>query len=154
LAVSAESSAQNITCGFGINPPFGIIALKGKSYAIPTGDLTIFFYLIIIGYRGIAYILILPDMNHSLDQKLKSRAVHRAKIIKGQLDGLIKAIEGEEYCPTLMEQSLSIQRSLKSLDTFLLENHLRSHVKHQMQNNGESEKAVKELIKVYTLSNK
>jgi DNA-binding FrmR family transcriptional regulator len=89
-----------------------------------------------------------------LNQALKKRAVHRAKIIRGQLDGLIKAIEAEEYCPTLLEQSLSIQRSLKSLDAFLLENHLKTHVKHQMQNNGQSEKAVKELIKVYTLSTK
>ncbi len=93
-------------------------------------------------------------MQHKLDQKLKKRAIHRAKIIRGQLDGLVKAIEGEEYCPTLLEQSLSIQRSLKSLDTFLLENHLRTHVKHQMQTKGEDEKAVKELIKIYTLSNK
>lgn len=70
------------------------------------------------------------------------------------MDGLIKAIEKEAYCPTLLEQSLSIQRSLKSLDAFLLENHLRTHVKHQMQNKGRDEKAVKELIKIYTLSNK
>lgn len=89
-----------------------------------------------------------------VDQKLKKRAVHRAKIIKGQLEGLIEAIEKEEYCPTLLEQSLSIQRSLKSLDAFLLENHLRTHVKHQMQSRGDTEKAVKELIRVYTLSNK
>lgn len=89
-----------------------------------------------------------------VNQKLKSRAIHRAKIIKGQLEGLIKAIEQEEYCPILLEQSLSIQRSLKSLDSFLLENHLRTHVKHQMQARGEDEKAIKELIKVYTLSNK
>ena len=89
-----------------------------------------------------------------IDQKLKNRALHRAKILKGQFDGLIKAIEKEEYCPTLLEQSLSIQRSLKSLDSFLLENHLRSHVKHQMQNRGEGEKAVKELIRIYNLSNK
>lgn len=89
-----------------------------------------------------------------LDQKLKHRAVHRAKIIRGQLDGLVKAIENEVYCPTLLEQSLSIQRSLKSLDGFLLENHLRSHVKHQMQHKGDDEKAVKELIKVYTLAHK
>lgn len=89
-----------------------------------------------------------------VDQKLKSRALHRAKIIKGQLEGLIKAIDSEEYCPVLLEQSLSIQRSLKSLDSFLLENHLRTHVKHQMQSKGEDEKAIKELIKVYTLSNK
>lgn len=93
-------------------------------------------------------------MQHKLDQKLKDRAIHRAKIIKGQMEGLIKAIEGEEYCPVLLGQSLAIQRSLKSLDSFLLENHLRSHVKHQMQTKGEDEKAVKELIKVYTLSNK
>ena len=93
-------------------------------------------------------------MEHILDQKLKSRALHRAKILKGQLEGLIKAIDKEEYCPTLLEQSLSIQRSLKSLDAFLLENHLRSHVKHQMQSKDGHEKAIKELIKVYTLSNK
>ena len=60
------------------------------------------------------------------------------------MDGLVKAIEEEVYCPTLLEQSLSIQRSLKSLDCFLLENHLRTHVKHQMQHKGSDEKAVKE----------
>jgi len=89
-----------------------------------------------------------------VDQKLKKRALHRAKIIQGQLAGLIKAIEKEVYCTRLLEQSLSIQRSLKSLDAFLLENHLRTHVRHQMQSKGNDEKAVKELIKVYTLSNK
>ncbi len=89
-----------------------------------------------------------------LDQKLKNRAVHRAKILRGQMDGLIKAIEEEVYCPVLLEQSLSIQRSLKSLNSFLLENHLRSHVKHQMEKKGGTELAVKELIRVYNLSNK
>lgn len=90
-----------------------------------------------------------------LDQKLKKRALHRAKIIRGQMDGLINAIETEVYCTDLLEQSLSIQRSLKSLDAYMLENHLRTHVKHQMQRKGgNEEKAIKELIKVYTLSNK
>ena len=89
-----------------------------------------------------------------VDQKLKKRATHRARIIRGQLDGLVRAIEKEAYCPELLEQSLSIQKSLKSLDIFLLENHLRTHVKHQMRRKGEEEKAIKELIKVYTLSNK
>lgn len=87
-----------------------------------------------------------------LNQKLKNRSIHRAKIIRGQLDGLIKAIEKEVYCPDLLGQSLSIQRSLKSLNAFLLENHLRSHVKRQMNRKGETEKAVKELIRIYTLS--
>jgi len=89
-----------------------------------------------------------------VDQKLKKRAIHRARIIQGQLAGLIKAIEKEIYCTNLLGQSLSIQRSLKSLDSFLLENHLRTHVKHQMQRRGDDEKAVKELIRVYTLAHK
>ena len=72
-------------------------------------------------------------MNHSVDQKLKSRALHRAKILRGQMDGLVKAIGEEVYCPILLEQSLSIQRSLKSLNSFLLENHLRSHIKEQIE---------------------
>ena len=88
-----------------------------------------------------------------VDEKLKNRAIHRAKIICGQLNGLIKAIEKEVYCPELLGQSLSIQRSIKSLDTFILENHLRTHVKYQMRHK-EEEKAIKELIKVYTLANR
>lgn len=89
-----------------------------------------------------------------LNQKLKNRAIHRAKIIRGQLDGLIKGIEKEVYCINLLEQSLSIQRSLSSLDALLLENHLSCHVKHQMRDKNDADKAVKELVKVYLLNNK
>ena len=89
-----------------------------------------------------------------VDQKLKNRALHRAKIIRGQLDGLIKAVDEEVYCTQLLEQSLSIQRSLKSLDAFILENHLRTHISHQISQKGETDKAIKELVNVYRLSNK
>ena len=89
-----------------------------------------------------------------MNKKLKKRAIHRAKIIRGQLGGLIEAIEKETYCTKLLEQSLSIQRSLKSLDAFILENHLLTHVKHQLNDKGQEMKAVKELIKIYTLSTK
>lgn len=89
-----------------------------------------------------------------VDQRIKARAIHRAKIIKGQLEGLIKAIDGEEYCTGLLEDSRAIQKSLVSLDTLLLENHLRTHVKNQLRTSGGEEKAIKELIKVYALSNK
>lgn len=89
-----------------------------------------------------------------VDQKLKTRAVHRAKIIRGQLDGLIKAIGREDYCTELLHQSLSIQRSLKSLDGLMLENHLKTHVRHQMRQKGQDEKAIKELVEVFRLSNR
>ena len=92
-------------------------------------------------------------MHQHLNPKLKIRTLHRAKIIKGQLDGLVNAIEKEEYCPKLLHRSFSIQRSLKSLDALMLENHLRTHVKHQLSG-GEEERAIRELIEVFILSSK
>lgn len=89
-----------------------------------------------------------------VDQRIKARALHRARIIKGQIEGLIKAIDNEDYCPGLLTQSLSIQRSLKSLDSLLLENHLRTHVRHQMKQKGGEEKAIRELMETYRLSKK
>ena len=89
-----------------------------------------------------------------LDQKLKKRALHRARILEGQMKGLTKAIGEEKYCVDLLLQSLSIRESLKSLNQLLLENHLKTHVKHQLQKRGEEEKAVKELVEIFSLSNK
>lgn len=89
-----------------------------------------------------------------VDQNLKKRAIHRAKILEGQMRGLTKAIEKEEYCVDLLLQSLSIQESLKSLNRLLLENHIKTHVKYQLQKKSEEDKAIKELIKIFSLSNK
>src|SRR5574338_432787 len=84
-----------------------------------------------------------------LDKKLKKRSVHRAKIIRGQMDGLIKAIEDEKYCVDLITQSRSIQLSLKSMDRVLLANHLRGHVKHMLNDTKQEDKAIKELIAIW-----
>lgn len=89
-----------------------------------------------------------------VNQQLKKRAFHRARILEGQMKGLTKAIEEEKYCVDLLLQSLSIQESLKSLNQLLLENHLKTHVKHQLQKKSEEEKAIKELIRIFSLSNK
>lgn len=89
-----------------------------------------------------------------VNPQLKKRALHRAKILRGQIEGLIKAIEQDQYCPDIMHQSLSIQRSLKSLDRLMLENHLKEHVSHQMRDKTQEQRAIKELLDVYTLSTK
>ena len=89
-----------------------------------------------------------------LDKKLKNKSIHRAKIIRGQLDGLIKAIESEKYCVELITQSRAIQLSLKSLDRMLLENHLRGHVKHMLSDKNQEKRAINELVDLYALSNK
>lgn len=89
-----------------------------------------------------------------MEQDLKKRALHRTKILKGQLEALLRSIETEEYCTSLLHQSYSIQNSLKSLDKLLLENHLKTHVQHQMQDKKEQGKAIAELIELYTSSHR
>lgn len=89
-----------------------------------------------------------------MDNKLKKRALHRSRILEGQMKGLTKAIDEEKYCVDLLVQSLSIKRSLESLGKLLLENHIRTHVKSQLSKSGEEAKAVKELLHIFSLSNK
>ena len=64
--------------------------------------------------------------------EIKKRAIHRSKILQGQLKGLEKMIESEDYCMDVITQSLAIQKSLGSLNKLLVENHLATHVKHMM----------------------
>ena len=83
----------------------------------------------------------------------KNKAIRRRiNIVKGQLDGLMKMIEKDEYCVDLLSQSLAIQNSLKSLDGLILERHLRIHVAAQFKH--QPEQAVRELLKVFKQSSK
>ena len=77
----------------------------------------------------------------------KEEAQKRLNIIKGQLDGLDKMVSEDQYCIDLLNQSLAIQNSLKSLDSVLLERHLKTHATHQLIS-GE-EKAVEELVTLF-----
>jgi len=78
---------------------------------------------------------------------VKEHAQKRINIIKGQLDGLQKMIEDDVYCIDLLNQSLAIQNSIKSLDSMLFERHLKTHVVDQF--NKEEQKATKELLKLF-----
>lgn len=85
---------------------------------------------------------------------IKKRALHRTKILEGQMRGLEKMIENEDYCMDIITQSLAIQKSLRSLNKLLVENHLRTHVTDMFAEGGEQrEMAVDELLKVYELNN-
>lgn len=86
---------------------------------------------------------------------LKQRALHRAKILEGQMRGVQKMIENEAYCMDILTQSLAIQKSIGSLNKLILENHVRTHIKENLSSgsNKEQEKAVEELLALYELSN-
>jgi DNA-binding FrmR family transcriptional regulator len=86
---------------------------------------------------------------------LKKQALHRAKILEGQMRGVQKMIENEDYCMDILTQSLAIQKSVGSLNKLILENHVRTHITENLSSNSKEaqEKAVEELLGLYELSN-
>jgi len=87
-------------------------------------------------------------------EELKSRALHRSRILEGQMRGLQRMIESEEYCVDILTQSLAIQKSLRSLNKLLVENHLRTHVADMFAAGGDEQtRAIGELLTVYELEN-
>ena len=85
---------------------------------------------------------------------LKKRALHRSRILQGQLRGVEKMIENEDYCVDIITQTLAIQKSLRSLNKLLVENHLRTHVSEMFDEGGQRrDAAVAELLTVFELQN-
>ena len=86
---------------------------------------------------------------------LKRRALHRSKIILGQMRGLEKQIADDAYCMDVLTQSLAIQKSLASLNKLILERHLRTHIADKMASGDEAQqsKAIEELLNLYELNN-
>ncbi len=86
---------------------------------------------------------------------IKKRTLHRTKILEGQMRGVQKMIENEDYCMDILTQSLAIQKSIGSLNKLILENHVRTHIKESLNSNSDKdqEKAIEELLDLYELSN-
>ena len=86
---------------------------------------------------------------------IKQRALHRAKILEGQMRGVQRMIENEDYCMDILTQSLAIQKSISSLNKLMLENHVRTHIKDNLSSSSRKaqEQAIEELLGLYELSN-
>ena len=75
------------------------------------------------------------------------------KLVEGQVRGLQNMVQLEKYCVDIITQSSAIKEALSSVEQLLLENHLSTHVVHQMKH-GNEKKATKEILKVYRLKRK
>ena len=89
-------------------------------------------------------------------EDIKKRSLHRVKILEGQVRGLAKMIESEEYCMDIITQSLAIQKSLGSLNKLVAENHIKTHIAHMMASGDPAQitAAQDELSKIYELNNR
>jgi CsoR family transcriptional regulator, copper-sensing transcriptional repressor len=88
----------------------------------------------------------------SMKMNVKKRLMHRLKIVEGQVRGLQKMAEQEEYCIDIITQTQATKEALSSIEDFMLENHLKTHVIEQMKSNKDRPKAINEILSVYKVS--
>ena len=83
----------------------------------------------------------------------KQKLVRRLKIIEGQVRGLQKMIKKGIYCIDIITQTSAVKQALSGVEDALMENHLGTCLIHQIEK-GQTEKATKEILKVYGLKRK
>jgi CsoR family transcriptional regulator, copper-sensing transcriptional repressor len=80
----------------------------------------------------------------------KKQLQNRLRRIEGQVRGLQKMVEEDTYCVDVITQTSAVKRALSSVEDQLLEGHLATCVIDQVKK-GQQEKAIKEILKVYSL---
>ncbi len=89
----------------------------------------------------------------SMKEEIKNRAEKRLKIIEGQVRALREMVLGEKYCIDIITQTSAVRKALASVEDLILENHLSTHVVHQMRH-GKEGQSVNEILKIYKLKGK
>ena len=82
--------------------------------------------------------------------------LRRLKTIEGHLRGVIRMVEGDEYCIDVIRQIQAVEAALDKVSTQILEKHLNSCVTTAIQGNNpkERERVLKAITEVFEMSKK
>lgn len=83
-------------------------------------------------------------MRSEEDKKILKNRLNR---ISGQIDGVKKMIDDNRYCDDVLTQLSAIEKAVKSLSSVILEKHMYSCIKNDVQR-GNTE-IVDELMKLF-----
>lgn len=78
-------------------------------------------------------------------EQYQRQIVNRLKTARGHLDGVVRMVEDDAYCPDVMKQLSAVQGSLERANRLVLRNHLETCVARAMQE-GRTEEIVDELM--------
>lgn len=71
--------------------------------------------------------------------------LNRLKTARGHLDGIMRMVEDEAYCPNLMKQLAAVQGMLEGTSRVIFRNHLETCVADAMRE-GRTEQVLDELM--------
>ena len=77
----------------------------------------------------------------------KSQLVRRLARIEGQVRGITRMIEREEYCVDILQQTSALRAAVDSLAVLVLEDHVTGCVRTAAAN-GEADRYVEEVVDV------
>ena len=83
----------------------------------------------------------------------KEKLIRRLKIIEGQVRGLQNMLENDTYCIDIITQTSAVKQALSGVEDKLMEGHLGHCLVNQIKK-GQTDKATKEILKVYQLKRK
>lgn len=84
----------------------------------------------------------MPHLN-----KDNSKLIGRLRRIKGQVEGVERALEGDADCSEILRQIASVRGAITGLTNQVLEEHMHNHVVNA-QSSEEREKAAAEMIEI------
>ena len=87
-----------------------------------------------------------PVMTHTISDK--KNLISRIRRIRGQLNGIERALLEEKDCFSILQTSTACRGALNSLIAEILEGHIRSHLLEGARSKAERDQAAHELIDV------
>ena len=76
----------------------------------------------------------------------KKRLLNRLNRISGQINGLKKMLENDEYCVDILTQSAAVSAALDSFERVLLDEHIRTCVAENIRKG--NDEVVEELVDI------
>lgn len=80
-----------------------------------------------------------------MDEQHRRSVTNRLKTARGHLDGVIRMVEADAYCPDVMKQLAAVQGLLEATSRVVFRNHLETCVATAMRE-GRTEEIVDELM--------
>jgi DNA-binding FrmR family transcriptional regulator len=90
-----------------------------------------------------------PDVDHFRHSYSKDRAqlIRRLSRMEGQVRGIARMIEREEYCIDILQQTSALRAAIDSLSILLLEDHVQGCVRTAAEQ-GDADRYVDEVVDV------
>ena len=87
-----------------------------------------------------------------MDAETKQQALGRLRRIVGQIQGVQRMVEEEEYCVDILVQISAVQGALGQVSKILMTRHIQTCVQDSLRAGSERERSQKidELVRVFT----